>query len=254
MTARIATAADNELLTSIVMHPELRPWTAFDGAPDFDPDRYTKGETKSFAVVVAGGCILAPALEQYAYGVHTNLLPDCRGSKAIRAARGALEFAFLSTDAEQLWTMAPDNNPQARWFAAAMGFRAQFRREAVWLSGGQMHGMEYMRLDVDDWIQGGALRTMGEAFHQARIEQGAPPNHKPDAVHDDYVGAAWGMLAMGQYDKAQRIYNRWARGCGYHPFTLLSIDPLLVDIVDCILGINDDGSLAVEKHTEVDHA
>ena len=245
MNPRIATPDDNDQLVSIMEHPAIKPWVSHDGARSFNPDDYTR-HPKSFAVMVEGGCFLVYALEQSSYCVHTNLLPGFRGFKAIQAARKAFELVYLGTDAEQIWTMVPKCNPQAGWFAGAMGFRKQFERAQVWPHAGRKHDMAYFRQDVDDWIQAGHTAPLGELFHSARAEQGAEPNHASDRVHDSYAGAAWGMFGCRQFEKGARIYNRWGRVAGFQPLTVLSTDPLRVDIHDCIVSA-DGASFAVER-------
>lgn len=244
MTARIATPEDNALLTSICMHPEVRRWTAFDGAPDFDPSAYTD-HPKSFAVIVNDGCFTCPALEQGAYAVHTNLLPSCRGAAALREAQHFLNFVFLHTDAEQLVSMVPANNPQTLWFARAMKFRETYRRPDVWLSGGVKHAMQYLRFDIDDWVLATRdLQALGHDFHEGLGEH---QTHAEDPVHDAYVGAAWALIQAGQVDKAQRLYGRWARAAGYQPFEIVSRDPLRIDIGTCVLHMHGEEFTVEEK-------
>lgn len=234
---RFATPADDALLTSILMHPEVRRWVAHDDAPPFDPTKYT-AHPKSFAVLVDGGAWLAPALEDRSYGVHTALSPRLRGARALAAAAAALELAFVHTDAEQLWTMVPENNPQAMWFALRAGFRAHSRRDAVWLSGGRRWAMSYLRMDVDGWIQGSAaMRGVGQAFHAMLESHGHAADHADDPTHDRYVGYATTLALAGQVDKAHRIYNRYARACGYEPFEILSRDPLNINIHSHVLQL-----------------
>jgi len=256
MHARIATAAEDGLLAAICNTPEVLAWTAHDGAPPFDPTRYT-ASPKSFAVIVEDdaeplGCFLAPALEQGAYGVHTNLLPACRGARALEAAAVAVELAFVSTDAEQLWSMVPANNRRAAWFAHAMGMRDHSRRDGVWPSGGQRHAMAFVRMDIDDWIVRGSLAEMGREFHRALVEQGGHVDHGDDPVHDAYVGAAWAMTAAGNLAKGLRIYNRWARASLYRPYQVLGEEPLRIDIGSCVLrAVGRDFAI---EHEETEHA
>lgn len=250
MTPRFATPADDALLTSILMHPQVRQWVSHDGAPTFDPTRYT-AHPKSFAVLVDGGAWLAPALEDRAYGVHTALLPDLRGQRALDAAAAALEFAFLRTDAEQLWTMVPENNPRALWFALRSGFRAHSHRKDVWLAGGRRWAMTYLRLDIDSWIMASAtMRQVGHAFHAMLESHGQPAEHGEDETHDRYVGFAYTLAFAGQADKAQRIYNRYARACGYEPFDIVSRAPLRINIHSHLLEL-DAGNVRI---LENDHA
>jgi hypothetical protein len=251
---RFATPADDALLASICEHDQVRPACVQDGAtPAFEPARYT-AHAKSRAVLAfddagqALGAWLMCALEQDAYGIHTNLLPSCRGRRAIETATAALQFCFIHTDAMQLWTCVPGCNRPAAWFAHHMGFRDEFTRAHVWLKDGQRWDMTYMRMDVDHWIQGSqAMQEVGERFHELRAAHGTPPNHGHDPIHDRYAGAAWMFIEAGQFDKAHHVYNRWARACGYQPLQYLSFEPLRIDIGDAVIHIDADAVSFEEK-------
>lgn len=251
MQARLATTADDDLLKSIVMHPNVRQWNEFDGARvDFDPAKYTAARN-SFAVVIEDklgpvGCFLAFAVEACAYCVHTCLLPGCRGARAVDAATEALRFAFVETDAEQLWTMVPDCNPKALWFAHAMRFRDAYKREGSWLEHGAKHDVRYLRLDLDDWVLGLSMCDLGERFHERLTALGGHVDHVYDPVHSAYVGTAWAMTAAGRLGKGMWVYGRWARVAGYQPYSVLSNDPLRIDIGSHVLRA-DGGTFTIEE-------
>lgn len=196
MNARFATPADDALLASIFAHPEVACWTSCDGAAAFDPKAYT-AHPKSFAVIVDGGCWLCAALEQDAYGVHAAMLPECRGAAAVAAAEFALHLVFTRTDAEQLWACIPSSNKAAIAFAVHRGFRRQLVHASMWIKDGEAVAMELMRLDIDDWIQGAGLPDQTAAHR--------------------YERSTTDMLLAGQADKAQHVFNRWARACGVTP-------------------------------------
>lgn len=254
MRARLATVADNDLLKTIVMHPHVRQWNELDGERvDFDPAKYTAARN-SFAVVIedalgAVGCFLAFAVERCAYAIHTNLLPSCRGARAMEAAAAALEFAFVATDTEQLWTMVPECNPKAMWFAHAMGFRDAYKRTGVWMEQGDLHTITYMRMDIDDWVLRLTMVDMGLRFHEMLVEKGGKVEHAHDPVHDAYVGAVMAMTAANRINKGLWLYGRWARVAGYQPFAVLSEQPLRIDIGSCVLRIeNEDFTIEEPAH------
>lgn len=223
MTARRATPADDDLLRSIVLHPEVH---RHNGAGFFTPSVFTRHPT-NFAVVVDGGCFTAVALERAAYAIHTNFLPEARGAHAMRESRAALHYAFTQTDAEVLYTRVDELNPRALWFARSMGFTPLY-------TAGTEH---FLRLDIDDWIRSStALRAAGEDFHE-EIEAADHLEHKADPVHDAYVGAARAMIEVIQFEKAERIYGRWARMAGYQPLAFVGIDPPRIDIGTCVLRL-----------------
>lgn len=230
MTARLATPADDALLASIVLHPDVH---ATNGGGAFDPAHYT-AHPKNFAVVVDGGCFLADALERASYGIHTNFLPSDRGRHAVEQSADALRLAFTATDAETLYTKVIGQRSTAL-FAHLMGFKDTF----------QSGGAQFMRMDIDDWVlRDPEVSNVGEAFHEAL---GELATHDHDPVHDRFVGAAVQMLRAIQYEKAERIYGRWARHTGYQPFTFISAEPARIDIGTCVLALQPaDGSFTIE--------
>ena len=224
MIARLATPADDALLTSIVMHPDVH---RSNGAGEFNPAEYTAHPT-NFAVVVDGGCFMAQAIERASYCIHTNFLPGSRGAAAMEAAAQALWLTFTETNAEALYTVIDEDNRSALWFAHAMGFKNSHHSDGRW----------FLRMDIEDWIVASAgLASVGEEIHGA-IEQAGHLTHATDPVHDAFVGAAYLMLTGIQYEKAERIYGRWARIAGYRPIEFISADPVRIDIGDCVIRIN----------------
>lgn len=259
MRARLAKAFDDDLLTSIVMHPELRRWNSHDGAPAFDPALFTgdpaASRGNSFAVIVedklgALGCFLAFAIERGAYTIHTNLLPSCRGARASEVSALALEFAFLHTDAVQLWSIVPDCNKQALWFAHSMGFRDTYRLSKTWLSGGALHDVQHVRLDIDDWILGDKqLEESGGARHDQLHAICGFDDHQRQDVHNAYIGAVAELIDAGRVDKACEIYGRWARASGHQAFEILSLDPVRIGMYGVVLRV-EGGELIREKEQD----
>lgn len=245
MTARLASPADNALLHSIVGHPALREGNTPDNGQPFDPAAYTAHPT-NFALIVEGGCFVARCVEAGAYVIHTNFLPEARGANALRESRSALEFAFLATPAEVLYTMAPAYALPTVWFAHQMGFIDTYRRANAWLSKGHAYDLQHMQLDLDDWLQASKpCSAAGAEFHALLGER---VNHAHDSMHDSYVGAAVLMLANGQTDKAVRTYGRWARTCGYEPIAVHSREPLVIDVGTHLAHV-DGTSYVLEKKT-----
>jgi hypothetical protein len=242
---RLATLDDKALVESICNCPDVRKWTAQDGGAPCVADRYLTGLSK--VILADAGCFLLHCVDQGRYVVHTNLLPTCRGKDALRAAHDAMEFGFTRTDCVEALTMVPVNNPQAKWFAKAMGFRYMFTRKAFWLSGGEKHDMEYFSMSIDDWIIQGRCASEGAKFHEfLHSLPGGLVSHDDDDTHDSYVGATMKMMVSGQVKKGASIYNRWARFAGYVPVTVISELPLKVDISTCLLKF-ENGLMTVEE-------
>lgn len=245
---RFATLADQAAVEAICNDPSIRPWTAPEGAAPCSAVGYLTNP--SFAVLAEGeGCWLARYLGANRYVIHTNLLPHARGARAVELARQALAMAFVKTTAVELLTMVPGNLPHARMLARRMGFRHVFDRPAIWPVGEQTFDMEFYSLTIEDWVCSGACEKAGERFHARLHELTGEATHGKDPVHDAFVGAAIEMLLSGNIRKAVETYNRWAVFAMYQPVDLLSTEPLLIDIKQCVLRVEGD-----QFFVEADHA
>lgn len=234
---RFATLDDKAEVTGICMHPEVRKWTACDGAPDFDADRWFKG--RNMIVLMQGGCFLSNWLGDRTWQVHTNILPEARGKWALVNAGLSIMLGFIGSEAESFVTMVPANNRPAKWFALNMGFRSTFTRKDKWPHGGKLWDLNFYRLDIDDWILQGHLLEVGKAFHKEVELQLGHESHAEDSVHDCYVGACIALVNAGRVDKAMRIYNRWAREAGYVPLQVVAHNPLVIDAQTFFISVVD---------------
>lgn len=243
---RIATPDDKALIENIVNHPDVLRFAADDAAPGFDATPYLG--PPHIALIVEGGCFLGI---WHGYGrveCHTNFLPTARGKTALLEARRAIDFMFLKTNCFGLVTRVPQNNPAADWFTRAMGFRLRFERDAAWVKDGVAFPVRFYELDLDDWIAQGHCVQAGRDFHE-KLQALLPDRHAhaEDHIHDCYVGAAAEMIRNGQVEKAALFYNRWATWAGYSEISVVSTDPLKIDIKDCVLSVRN-GDFVVENH------
>lgn len=241
---RLATTEDFPRIEAICNDPALREWAA-DGAPPFDAACI---KTPSFAVIGEEGCFLAMAIEPSRYMVHTSILPAYRGQQAQVASQEALRVAFCETDALELETLVPASIPHAFLFARQMGFRQRFKRESLWPWQGQLHSVAFLSMTVLDWALLGGCRAAGQRFH-ARLEEFGQLSHQEDPAHDMVVGAAVEMVRAGRPDKGIAFYNYWARVAGYEQISIVSRDPLRIDIRHCTLRVEGP-----DFHMEVPHA
>lgn len=234
---RLATFADRGYIELVCNNPSVRMWTAFDGAPLCDASKYLRDG--SFAVVFEGGCWLAKLVAPCRYVIHTNLLPAVRRSSEA-LSRQALALAFLQTDAQELLTMIPQTIPHAKLLARRMGFRHLFNRLGVWPADGKRYDIGFYGLSLDDWITRGACSQAGREFHDRLHGELGLESHPDDAVHDAFVGAAVEMIKVGNVGKAVAVYNRWAQFAFYEPISLISENPLRIDIKQCVLQVQGD--------------
>lgn len=215
------------LFNEVCNHPEVRQWLGGEGQIDVsavvsDPQNYTLWFGTGGFILTAG-----PAAS---FEVHSQFLPEGR-SHSFEAMRAGMDYMFTRTNALQLTTFLPDNNPAAAGLALKGGFKKWFRRERHPCGAGWQ-----ARIDIDDWISGAAeLEADGERVHGAMEEALAKtrpdlPDHPEDAAHNRYVGACLRMAGRAQCRKAEAIYNRWAVNAGYTPTTLISEAPPTFDM------------------------
>jgi len=230
---------DPSFLNTVINHPEVRPFMA----PGTEPLDVTTGVSSpaNFALVTEGGGFILHCHEPGIYEVHSQFLPEYRGGHAAKAMRAGFDYMFTRTDATRIVTQVPDNNPAARGFARLARFRPMFRREA-----GLMGPTEYMGLSVEEWAQDNrSLEADGEWFHgkleEAKKRAGSElAVHGHDPAHERAVGASVRMIKAGNAAKGVAFYNRWARLAGYAPITLISAQPVVIDVVDAVVGLADN--------------
>jgi hypothetical protein len=181
---RFATIADKETVEAICNHPLIRVWTAFEGASPCEATPYLT--PPSFTVMDERGCFLAQCIDPGRYVIHTNLLPECRGSAAIEAIKEALNLIFVYTDADELLTMVPVTIPHARVMAKSIGFRHLFDRPNFWPANGSRHEIGFYSLSFTDWATQGNLPG-------------------------SFVAIVRKMILAGNGEKGVDAYNRFAR-------------------------------------------
>lgn len=240
---RLATPADAAYVEACVMNPLNRTWIVNCVNPD-DTMKLAASvylTPPSFSVVGEEGCFLAHCIGPGRHVVHTNLLPGCRGTSALRAAIEAKRIAFLETDCVELVSVVPGYMPHALWFAKMMGMKVQFERKAVWEMMDKRWDLTFVGMTIDDWVLSGECKEKGQWFHDKLGET----NHREDPVHDCYVGTAVQMIAAGNVHKAIAIYNRWAAFALYEQIAVLSEHPLRIDIGSHVLRV-EEGDFNVE--------
>jgi hypothetical protein len=144
-----------------------------------------------------------------------------------------------------LHTKVPEFNRAAEVMARAVGGVCDFERKDVWPTDEGAVDISYWSLKYEDWLKKTpSLMESGRAFHKhlddERKRLGAPDDSHPDEdCHDLYVGACVETIKGGQPEKAVILYNRWARFAGYAPISLISKDPLIVDIASSTLLVEN---------------
>jgi hypothetical protein len=231
---------DPVLFNRVCNHPDVRPWLGGEGEIDTSP---FVSDPQNYALWFGEGGFILHAGPAASFEVHSQFTPEGRSS-SFEAMRAGMDYMFTRTNAVQLTTFLPDNNPAAKGLALKGGFRPWFRRETSPLGPGSQ-----ARIELDDWIvRTPDLEADGERFHAAvtgAVQKARPelPAHPEDKVHDRYVGAVLRMFERGQPRKGEAIYNRWAVNAGYTPCRLISEAPPTLDVSEpglrCIVGLHD---------------
>jgi hypothetical protein len=193
-----------------------------------------------------GGFAVMPLYEGH-YECHTIFPPMVNPKIVVRQMREAMEYMFLHTDCECILTKVPDVNLGAVHLAKLGGFAEDFRREGAWAGG---TGVSYQKLPLDAWARTcSTVAEQGRMFHEllenTKKTQGSEkPEHPHDEAHDRAVGTAVAMIRLGNTIKGINHYNKWAIFAGYAQITLLSEQPVIVDVGDAVMGLRD-GQLEV---------
>lgn len=218
-------------------HPDVRPWLGGEGEIDVSA---VVGNPENYALWFGDGGFILHAGPAASFEVHSQFTPEGRRT-SFEAMQAGMDYMFTRTNAVQLTTFLPDNNPAARGLALKGGFKPWMRRANHICGPG-----EQARMDIDDWIcRTPELEADGERFHaaleNAKEASGSTlPVHDHDPVHERYVGAAFRMFARGQCRKGEAIYNRWAANAGYASIKLISDSPPTVDARDAIVSMEGE--------------
>ena len=190
------------------------------------------------------GCHLLINKQNGIYEVHTLSLPTARGKSMLNLMKDARAFMFLESDALELNTFVPDEQPATLLWAKLAGFRENFRREKCFNYNGKMIGGTYFSLSYQDWVLKDKenLKT-GNAFH-SQIEKFELLTHDDDAIHDAWAGA---VCRSKNLPKAIAYYNQWAARTGFAALNIVSYFPYVVDFGSAFLQLNADQSLSVLK-------
>jgi RimJ/RimL family protein N-acetyltransferase len=227
---------DPAFLNAVANDPEVRPWIGGTGALDLGP---LIADPANIALESAHGGWVLIRHEPGIYELHTLFRRAGRGRVYFEAATAALDYVFAGTDAREIVTRVPANNPHADLAAARCGFSERFtRRDAFTDPDGRAWDVSYQGLDIDGWMmRSETALAEGRAFHEVIEGARGQSSHPDDEAHDRAAGAAALMIRAGNPRKGVWIYNRWARLAGYAPIALISEAPLAIDVVDAVIGI-----------------
>ncbi len=223
---RIFDAAE---VNAVANDPDVRPHVGGEGVLDLTAVVH---DPANFVLWADGGGFLVAKHEPGIYEAHSLFRKSAR-RHSIAAMRAAFAYMFERTDAVKIVTIVPDGNSAALAFAKLASFREVFRTAA----------RTHYALSLVEWaVNRPELAEDGAAFHEvlqlAKIAAGsALPVHDDCEAHDRMVGAAIRMIRAGNAEKAVVQYNRWARMAGYAPISIVSLNPLTIDLLDAVAEV-----------------
>jgi hypothetical protein len=238
---------DAAAINRILNDPAVYPLISVPGQQPFEVSALLADPRNVFLRANGGAIICIPDLEPTSgiYEIHMNFLPDYRGRNAIEAAIDACGWMFTHTFCMTLVTRVPRFNRAADQAARAVGGRLWFERKAAWPTvEGDAADLKFYTLTLQDWATRypAALIAAGHAFHE-RLEHEYERHgfvhtpHPADDDHDAAVGLAAEMIYGGEPEKALILYNRWARLAGYGQASLISRNPLVIDLNEALLQV-----------------
>lgn len=233
---------DAALLNAVANSPEVRPLLGGSGAIDLAP---VIADPRNVALVTDLGGFVFIQHEATVYEGHT-IFPLGSGQHVGEAIRAALRWLFTRTDCQEVVTKVAKSNRAAGLMVRQVGFERLFDREAAWPeTDGRMTAGSFFSLPLARWMQADPeAKRLGHEFHEnleaAKAAKGSPlPTHADDPAHDRAVGVAALMILAGNPAKGVWTYNRWARLAGYQPVDLVSVSPVVIDVRDALVTVQD---------------
>lgn len=234
---------DATFLNGVANHADVRPSLGGVGALDLSQ---TIADPKNVTLQGEYGGFVGVRLEPGVYECHSMFLREGRGGYALDAMREGLRYLFTRTDCIEVVTKAPEGNLAALGAARGMGFVVSFRLDKGWpLGDGQFGPVDCMSLPFKKWVaKDDAVQERGEWFHNRLEElttaQGkAIPVHYEELAHNRAAGASVLMFEAGNPVKATASYNLWAKTAGFPTMRLLSLNPVILDMDQVVIGISD---------------
>lgn len=231
-------------LNMVVNDPSVYEWSRGAATGRIDLTPVVQNDNNVLLMDEYGG-VLFLKHQPGVYEAHTQVLPAGRGKWALDMVNQALSWMFTRTDCVDITTRVPKGNLAARALARAIHGTPEFRLEKGWIKDGQIIYADIFSLRIQDWMsKAPGLEEVGQKFHHQLEEEferlGQEVElHSDDPVHDRYVGATSLMIPF-QPQKSVIFYNRWAGMAGYQPIRIVSENPIVVDINNSLLAIENE--------------
>lgn len=237
---RIERQFDAEKLNAIVNDAAVYP--AFAGYVDGPIDLTALAiDPANFLLVGEQAALFFVLLQPGLYEVHSQCLPEGRGSWMLEFTHGCLKRFFCETDAVELLTRCPKGNVAARALAKRVGMELDFTNPKGWVKDREPIPADIFSLTIQDWMRGAPDLVSRGTWFRKRLEHEARKKlDEPGESYDRFVGAALEMVFGGQPDKGVVFWNRWAFLSDHNPVSIVVREPLTIDIGDALLVIKDE--------------
>lgn len=234
-----------ERINEIVNHPSIYPTICGHHTTPLD---LTPVALNHNHVCLVGeyGCVLFIKHQPGIYEFHTSVLLEGRGEWMVKGSQFAFNWMFTNTDAFELLTKCPDGNIPAKAGARAVGCSLRFSTRPIWPIAKKLVPVDVYSIILQEWIKtANHLVVIGNSFHnQLELEYTRLGKsltvHEDDETHDRYVGATIEMIRGGQVAKAITFYNRWCVMSNYKKISVVSENPLIIDIDEALLHIENN--------------
>jgi hypothetical protein len=234
---------DAAAVNTIVNHPAVRPTLGGAGYLDLTAVVH---DTRNYALFGDHGGIVFARMQDAIYEAHTQVLPEGRGAWTLRMTQDALKMMFCGTEAIEILTQVPNGNRPAKILAQVIHGAYEFTNHVGLEVDGKPVATDVYSLTIQRWMKKAPrLIDRGRWFHShlegeyTRLDRDIP-THDDDDDHDRYVGVAVEAILAGWPEKGVALYNRWAALAGYAKINIVSLDPLVLDIVDARLLVENN--------------
>lgn len=244
-------------VNAILNHPSVFPYITLPGLTSIDVTPLL-ADPRNVALMADRGCILFLQQEPGIYEVHTNFIKVKHGERkgtdgayTKDACLASYRWMFTHTDCMILLGRIPEFNRALKIFAPLLGWTTEYTRPKAWPYKDELVDLTFVSIPYDHWFRKtDDLAESGKQFHdkletEFKRHEVQHKAHDDDAWHDKAVGALLEMILGGQVEKGIVLYNRWAQFAGYFPIKLVSRNPLLIDIGDALLQIENGDFKAV---------
>lgn len=223
---RLATREDIPEIQAILDEPSVKEGALLPSVSRLDATVFF--ESCKMIYMAPGGCFALVYLSPFQVDAHTLFRPAYRGKRAFRAAMEAIEQIFTTTDTLEIFTQVHKQNRPVQMFTGSVGF-TRLMEEGDFI---------FYHLTLSDWLA------------QAKGLEQACPFEVQSLFQGKLAGFARKCFEAGLLSRGIGTYNVWAVRLGWPLFTVLSTDPIRIDLGGCIVSIHS-GRVEVENPEEV---